>query len=102
MSVSLIVVLECLAQSASAMAVCVGLARTGDGFDKEAAVSCAHLALDEYIQQYNAGHGLDTVTVSAMRAEPQPHWRGSVSYNRMRCPDIITDGCCTVCWQDMA
>ena len=95
----LIVALLNLAQSAPALAACVGLAGTGDGFDKETAVNRAQLALDEYIQEYKAENSLDAVTVSAMRAEPQPYWRGKVTENMMRGPDIVTETSHTVCWQ---
>ncbi len=95
----LIGILLCLAQSAPASAACVGLAGTGDGFDKETAVNRAQLALEEYIQQYKAENNLAAVTVSAVRAEPQPYWRGKVTENMMRGPDIVTETSYTVCWQ---
>ena len=89
----------CIAQGAPASAACVGLAGTADGFDKETAVSRAQLALDDYIQQYKAENHIDAITVSAMRAEPQPYWRGRVSENMMYHPDIVTAKSYTVCWQ---
>ncbi len=89
----------CMAQGAQASAACVVLAGTADGFDKETAVSRAQLALDDYIKQYKAENHLGAVTVSAMRAEPQPYWRGRVSENMMYHPDIVTEKSYTVCWQ---
>jgi hypothetical protein len=89
----------CMAQGAQASAACVVLAGTADGFDKETAVSRAQLALDDYIKQYKAENHLGAVTVSAMRAEPQPYWRGRVSGNMMYHPDIVTEKSYTVCWQ---
>ena len=89
----------CMAQGAQASAACVVLAGTADGFDKETAVSRAQLALDDYIKQYKAENHLGAVTVSAMRAEPQPYWRGRGSENMMYRPDIVTDKSYTVCWQ---
>ena len=62
-------------------------------------VSRAQLALDDYIKQYKAENHLGAVTVSAMRAEPQPYWRGRVSENMMYHPDIVTEKSYTVCWQ---
>jgi hypothetical protein len=89
----------CLAQGAPAQAGgCVGLAGTADGFDKETAVSRAQLALAEYIKEYKAAKRLGAVTVSAMRAQPQPYWRGSVSENMMYRPDIVTAKSYTICW----
>ena len=64
------------ALGAPAQAGCVGLSGTADGFDKETAVSRAQLALDEYVKQYKAEKKLGAVTLSAMRAAPQPYWRG--------------------------
>ena len=80
-----------MAQSVPASAACVVLAGTADGFDKDTAVSRAQLALDDYIKQYKAENHLGAVTVSAMRAAPQPYWRGRVSENMMYHPDIVTE-----------
>ena len=88
-----------MAQAAPASAACVVLAGTADGFDKGTAVSRAQLALDEYIKQYRIENNLGAVTVKAMRAEPQPYWRGRVSENMMYHPDIVTTSSYTVCWQ---
>ena len=85
-----------MAQGAPASADRVGLAG-----NKDTAVSRAQRALDDYIQQYKAENHLDAVTVSAMRAEPQPYWRGRVSPNMMHHPDIVTEKSYTVCWQGM-
>lgn len=89
----------CMAQGAPASAACVVLAGTADGFDKETAVGRAQRSLEDYIQQYKAENHLGAVTVSAMRAEPQPYWRGRVSENMMYHPDIVTEKSYTVCWQ---
>ena len=89
----------CTAPGAPASAACVVLAGTADGFDKETAVSRAQRSLEDYIQQYKVENHLGAVTVSAMRAEPQPYWRGRVSENMMYHPDIVTEKSHTVCWQ---
>jgi hypothetical protein len=99
MGLALLATGSCLAQGAPALSACVVLAGTADGFDKETAVSRAQLALDDYIKQYKAENHLGAVTVSAMRAEPQPYWRGRVSENMMYHPDIVTANSYTVCWQ---
>jgi hypothetical protein len=96
----------CMALGAPAQAGCVGLSGTADGFDKETAVSRAQLALADYVKQYKAEKRLRAVTVSAMRASPQPYWRSSVSENMfclgIRCgiykPDIVNASSYTVCW----
>src|ERR1041385_5973263 len=69
----------CLALGAPAQAGCVALSGTADGFDKETAVSRAQLALADYVKQYKAEKRLRAVSVSDMRASPQPYWRSSVS-----------------------
>ena len=99
MRLALVAAALCMAQGAQASAACVVLAGTADGFDKETAVSRAQLALDDYIKQYKAENHLGAVTVKAMRAEPQPYWRGRVSENMMYHPDIVTEKSYTVCWQ---
>ena len=88
-----------LALGAPAQAGCIGLSGTADGFDKETAVSRAQRALDDYIEQYKAENNLGAVTVTAMRAAPQPYWRGRVSENMMHRPDIVTPNSYTICWQ---
>jgi hypothetical protein len=89
----------CVAQGVPTSAACVVLAATADGFDKDTAVSRAQLALDDYLKQYKAENHLGAVTVNAMRAAPQPYWRGRVSENMMYHPDIVTAESYTVCWQ---
>ena len=78
--------LVCVTQGTPASAACVLLAGTADGFDKETAVSRAQRSVEDNIQQYKTEHHLGAVSVSAMRAEPQPYWRGRVSENMMYHP----------------
>ena len=101
-----IVVGFCLALSAPAQARCVLLSGTADGFDKETAVGRAQSALAEEVKQYKVTKRLGAVTVSAMRASPNPYWRDSVS-NNMLCfnvwcgiykPDIVKKSSYTTCW----
>jgi hypothetical protein len=96
----------CLALGVPAQAGCIGLSGTADGFDKETAVSRAQLAVADAVNQYKAAKKLGAVTVSAMRASPQPYWRSGVS-SSMFCfniwcgiykPDIVTKSSYTVCW----
>jgi hypothetical protein len=88
-----------MTHATTAPAACVGLAGTADGFNKKTAVSRAQQALEGYINQYKAEKNLGTVTIRAMRAEPQPYWRGRVSENMMHHPDVVTATSHTVCWQ---
>jgi hypothetical protein len=87
-----------MALGAPAYAVCTGFSGTADGFDKETAVSRAQASLAEAITGFKAQKRLGAVTVSAMRARPQPYWRDSVSSNLFFKPDIVTSKSYTVCW----
>ena len=68
----------CLVQGAPANAECLGFSGTADGLDKETGVSRAQLALADAINEYKKQKRLGHVTVTAMRANPQPYWRDSV------------------------
>ena len=88
----------CLAQNAPAKVGCLGFSGTADGFDKETAVSRAQAAVADAISQYKASKRLGSVTVTAMRAKPQPYWRDNVSENLFFKPDIVKSNSYTVCW----
>jgi hypothetical protein len=87
-----------LALAASAEAGCVGLSGTADGFDKQTAVSRAQSAVAQAILDYKAQKRLGAISVSAMRARPQPYWRSEVSSNLYHKPDIVNSKSYTVCW----
>jgi hypothetical protein len=86
-----------MAQPASA-AGCYGFSGTADGFDKVTAVTRAQAAVRDAINQYKAQKKIRSVTVSAMRASPQPYWRDSVSADLYYKPDIVKADSYTVCW----
>jgi hypothetical protein len=88
----------CLAQGAPANAGCIGFSGTADGFDKVTAVTRAQAAVADAISQYKTQKRLGSVTVSAMRAKPQPYWRDSVSADLFFKPDIVKSNSYTVCW----
>ena len=88
----------CVIQGAPARAGCTGFSGTADGFDKETAVSRAQASLAEAVVEFKAQKKLGAVTVSAMRAKPQPYWRDSVSKELFFKPDIVTSRSYTVCW----
>jgi hypothetical protein len=88
----------CLAQSEPANAGCLGFSGTADGFDKVTAVSRAQAAVADAINQYKASKRIGSVTVTAMRAKPQPYWRDSVADNLFFKPDIVKSNSYTVCW----
>ena len=96
----------CLVQAAPVRAGCIGLSGTADGFDQETGVGRAQLALADAVTQYKASKKLRSVTVTAMRAKPQPYWRDSVSDDQFcfgtHCgfykPDIVTAHSYTICW----
>jgi hypothetical protein len=87
-----------LAQGAPANAGCVGFSGTADGFDKITAVTRAQAAVADAITEYKAQKRLRAVTISAMRAKPQPYWRDSVSADLFFKPDIVKSNSYTVCW----
>jgi hypothetical protein len=88
----------CLAQGATAQAGCVGLSGTADGFDHQTAVDRAQAALAEAITDLKTQKRVSKVSISAMRAKPQPYWRDSVSSNLYQKPDIVTSKSYTICW----
>jgi hypothetical protein len=96
----------CLVQAAPVQAACIGLSGTADGFDRETGISRAQLALADAVAQYKAAKKLRSITVTAMRAKPQPYWRDSVSDDQFcfgtHCgfykPDIVTAHSYTICW----
>ncbi len=89
----------CLAQSVPARAGCIGFSGTADGFDQETAVSRAQLAVAEAVTEYKTQKKLRAVTVTAMRAKPQPYWRDVVTENLYYKPDIVKSNSYTICWQ---
>ena len=79
----------CLVQGAPANAECLGFSGTTDGLDKETGVSRAQLALADAINEYKKQKRLGHVTVTAMRANPQPYWRDSVWDELFYKPDLV-------------
>jgi hypothetical protein len=88
----------CVVQGAPANAACIGFSGTADGFDKPTAVSRAQIAVAQAISDYKKVKKIGAVSVSAMRASPQPYWRSSVSDNMFYKPDIVKSDSYTVCW----
>ncbi len=87
-----------VAQGAPANAACLGFSGTADGFDQVTAVTRAQAAVAAAISEYKTQKRLGAVSVSAMRAKPQPYWRDSVSENLYHKPDIVKSNSYTVCW----
>jgi hypothetical protein len=85
-------------QGASAHAVCLGFSGTADGFDKATAVTRAQDAVAQAISDYKKAKKIRSVSVSAMRATPQPYWRSSVSQELFQKPDIVKSDSYTICW----
>jgi len=76
---------------------CSKFVGTADGWDKADALSGAQAALAGSISEFKAKNK-SAVTVSAMRATPQPYWRSSVSADLYVKPDVVTAKSYTVCW----
>lgn len=89
----------CLAHSTTAQAGCVGLSGTADGVNKQTGVARSQNALKEAIAEYKASKRLGRVTISPMRAKPQPYWRQSVSPKLYQKPDVVTSTSHTICWR---
>jgi len=70
---------------------------TADGWNKPDALSGAQSALAEAVAEFKKGKG--AVTVTGMRAKPQPYWRDSVSAELFLKPDVVTAKSHTVCWK---
>ncbi len=88
----------CLAHSAPANAGCLGFSGTADGFDRETGISRAQLALADAINEYKKQKKLGSVTITPMKAKPQPYWRDSVSADLFYKPDIVKSNSYTICW----
>jgi len=71
---------------------------TADGWDKGDAVSGSQAALAGAIAEFKTKNKGGALSVSAMRATPQPYWRESVSADLYVKPDVVTAKSYTVCW----
>src|SRR6476660_10612482 len=67
---------------------CSKLVGTADGWDKSDALSGSQAALAEAVNDFKKGKG--TLTVTAMKAKPQPYWRESVLADLFVKPDVVT------------
>ncbi len=88
----------CVVQGAPANAACLGFSGTADGIDKVTAVTRAQAAVAQAISDYKKLKKIRSVSVSAMRATPQPYWRSSVSQELFQKPDIVRSDSHTICW----
>jgi hypothetical protein len=95
---ALIVATLCAVQGTPAKAGCVGFSGTADGFDQDTGVTRAQAALAEAITDFKTQKKLKSLTVSAMRAKPQPYWRDQVTPDLFYHPDIVKSNSYTVCW----
>lgn len=76
---------------------CTKFVGTADGWDKADAVSGAQAALAGAVAEFKA-KSKAAISVSAMRARPQPYWRSAVSSDLYVKPDVVTSKSYTVCW----
>ncbi len=88
----------CTIQAAPANAACYGFSGTADGVNKATAVSRAQAAVAQAIVDYKKQKRLGAVSVSPLRAKPQPYWRNSVSADLYHKPDIVRRDSHTICW----
>ncbi|MGC2408545.1 MAG: hypothetical protein WA441_00645 [Methyloceanibacter sp.] len=76
---------------------CSKFSGTADGWDKPDALSGAQAALAGAISDFKAKNKV-AVSVSPIKAKPQPYWRDSVSAELYVKPDVVTAKSYTVCW----
>src|SRR5262245_63773869 len=78
----------CVAAAPAHAGGCSKLVGTADGWDKSDALSGAQAALAQAVADFKKGKG--AVTITAMRAKPQPYWREAVSAELFAKPDVVT------------
>jgi hypothetical protein len=96
-AVALVAAGLCVAAAAPASAGCSKFAGTADGWDKADALQGAQSALASAIAGVQAKYKTK-VSISPMKAKPQPYWRESVSADLYVKPDVVTSKSYTVCW----
>lgn len=90
---------SCGAQAAPANVTCREFSRTFPGGDLVTAVAGAEGALSDAIKQFRIENKVGPITVTAMRAKPEPYWRDAVSEDLFYKPDIVKAKSYTVCWR---
>jgi len=70
---------------------------TADGWDKPDALSGSQAALAGAISDFKAKNKT-AISVTPLKAKPQPYWRDSVSAELYVKPDVVTAKSYTVCW----
>jgi hypothetical protein len=96
--VALVAAVFAMLQWSPASAICTGFSGTADGFDRDTAIQRAQQAVADAVAGFKAQKKLSAITVSGMKAKPQPYWRDSVSADLYRGPPIIKSNSYTVCW----
>jgi hypothetical protein len=91
--------LYCGAKAAPANAACREFSGTNRGWDKVSAVTLAQAALADAIKQYRTEKKIGPMTVTAMRAKPQPYLRDVVTNDLFYKPDVVKANSYTVCWR---
>lgn len=87
----------CVAAAPASAGGCSKFIGTADGWDKSDALSGSQSALAGAISDFKVKNKA-ALTVTAMRATPQPYWRSSVSADLYVKPDVVTPKSYTVCW----
>ena len=87
------------AQFAPANAACREFSGTNRGWDKVTAVALAQAAVAHAIKQYRTENKIRPITITAMRAKPQPYLRDVVTDDLFYKPDIVEANSYTVCWR---
>lgn len=100
-SLSLLFVFSVLAVVApgTAHAVCTAIAVTADEGTKVGAVARSQAGLQETIDKWAKDNGHRRVSISPLKAKPQPYWRDVVTPDLYLKPDVRTSKYYTVCWR---
>jgi hypothetical protein len=89
-----------LPRSGGAVSRCLVIHGTADALIKSKAVQGSLDSLQEAIDKWKAENGITgPVTQTAVRPDPHPYWRSSVSPELFLPPDLITDTTYTICWK---
>jgi hypothetical protein len=105
LSVVLITIIICcysgLGSAASAQTTrCLYISGTADGLRKSKAIEDSLASLAEAISKLKTDNGIaGPMTQTAMKPEPHPYWRSTVSPELLLPPDTVTDTTYTLCWK---
>jgi hypothetical protein len=79
---------------------CLYFSGTADSLRKPKAIEDSLASLKEAIDKWKTDNGIaGPVTQTAMKPEPHPYWRSTISPDLFLPPDTVTDTTYTLCWK---